>query len=536
LADPQAPREFDAVVVGAGFAGMYTLYRLREMGLSVAVVEAASGVGGTWYWNRYPGARCDSESFAYSYSFSEELQQEWEWTERYPEQAEILRYLNHVADRFDLRRNITFDTRVTRAEFHPESTQWEVTTDTGEHYVARYFITAVGCLSTASTPNIPGLTEFGGEWYHTGQWPHDGVDFTGKRVGVIGTGSTGIQAIPVIAAEAEHLTVFQRTPNYSIPSRNRPLEPAEAAEIKRNYDDIRRTQRSTTNGHPYVISDRTARSVSDEERRAIYEAGWQLGGLRLRATFKDILTDEDANETLSDFIRDKIRMVVKDPATAAKLVPYDHPFATKRPPIDTNYFEAYNRPNVDLVDVRESPIEAIEANGLRTTTGHYDLDVLVFATGFDALTGPLLAMDIRTDDGNSLREKWAEGPRTYLGLQTVGFPNLFTITGPGSPSVLTNMPTAIEQHVDWICGCIAYMRSHGMHQIQPTDEAEGKWAEQVQAAAERTLLPKAASSWYLGANIPGKPRVFLPYAGGFAEYTRRCDEVAQAGYAGFAFD
>jgi cation diffusion facilitator CzcD-associated flavoprotein CzcO len=533
LADPQAPREFDAVVVGAGFAGMYTLHRLRTMGLSVAVIEAASGVGGTWYWNRYPGARCDSESFAYSYSFSEELQQEWEWTERYPEQAEILRYLNHVADRFDLRRDITFDTRVTQAVFHPASTRWEVATDTGGTFLARYLITAVGCLSTASTPDIAGLADFDGEWYHTGQWPHDGVDFTGKRVGVVGTGSTGIQAIPVIAAEAEHVTVFQRTANYSIPSRNRPLGSDEAAEIKRNYDDIRATQRSTTNGHPYRISERTVRSVTDEERQAIYEAGWELGGLRLRATFQDILTDEDANDTLSDFIRDKIRTVVKDPETAEKLVPYDHPFATKRPPIDTNYFETYNRPNVDLVDVRESPIEAIEPDGLRTTAAHYDLDVLVFATGFDALTGPLLALDIRTDDGNSLRDKWADGPRTYLGLQTAGFPNLFTITGPGSPSVLTNMPTAIEQHVDWICDCIEYMRANGLTQMQASEAAEAGWAEQVQAAAERTLLPKAASSWYLGANIPGKPRVFLPYAGGLAEYARRCDEVARAGYQGF---
>ncbi|MHA6793890.1 flavin-containing monooxygenase [Pseudonocardia bannensis] len=531
-ADGQA-RVLDAVVVGAGFAGMYMLHRLRSLGLSVSVLEAGGGVGGTWYWNRYPGARCDSESYYYSYSFSEELQQEWQWTERYPEQPEILRYLNHVADRFDLRRDIRFGRRVTEAVFDDDTGRWQLRTDGGERYAARFFITAVGCLSSANIPRIPGLDTFEGEWFHTGRWPHEGVDFTGRRVGVVGTGSTGIQTIPVIAEQAEHLTVFQRTANYSIPARNGPMEPAFQREVKANYDAIRRKQRDSTNGHPFDVSPRSALSVSEEERRAVYEAAWKRGGLQFRATFADLLTSKEANDTASEFIRAKIRETVRDPATAEKLVPRDHPFATKRPPIDTDYFETYNRDNVTLVDVRESPIVEITRDGVRTSSASYPLDCIVFATGFDALTGPLLDIDIRGPGGRTLRDKWSEGPRTYLGLQVAGFPNMFTITGPGSPSVLTNMPTSIEQHVDWIADCIEYMRGHELERIEATEEAEDAWGEHADEAVHRTLLPMAATSWYLGANVPGKPRVFMPYAGGFATYTRKCDEVAAAGYEGF---
>jgi len=524
----------DAIIVGAGFAGLYQLHVLRDrLGLSARVLEAGGGIGGTWYWNRYPGARCDSESYYYSYSFSNDLEQEWNWTERYPEQAEILRYLNHVADRFDLRRDIQLDTKVTEARFDAGARRWMVSTAGGERYSAKFLITAVGCLSTANIPDIAGLETFKGEWHHTGRWPHDGVDFAGKRVGLIGTGSTGIQAAPIIARQAAHLTVFQRTPNYSVPARNAPMDLEAQQQIKADYAAIRQRSRMSTNGHPFEMSMRSALEVSPEERQALYDAAWERGGLRFRGTFKDILSNADANETASAFIRAKIRSIVHDPALAERLTPTDHPFASKRPPIDSDYFETFNRDNVSLVDIRATPIQEITSTGLRTTEAAYNLEVIVFATGFDAMTGPLLALDIRGENGVSLRDTWSAGPRTYLGLQISGFPNLFTITGPGSPSVLTNVPTAIEQHADWIANCILYMRERGLDRIEATAEATDKWVEHVNAAAHATLLPMASSSWYLGANVPGKPRVFMPYAGGMASYAARCEQVAAEGYTGF---
>ncbi len=532
--EPVVP-QFDALVIGAGFAGMYQLHRLRDhLGLSVRVLEAADGVGGTWYWNRYPGARCDSESHCYSYSFSSELEQDWEWSERYPQQPEILRYLNHVADRFDLRRDISFKTRVTAAAYDADANLWRVTTDTGATVSARFLITAVGCLSTANVAKIPGLETFEGHWYHTGQWPHEGVDFSGKRVGVIGTGSTAIQAIPVIAEQAAHLTVFQRTPNYSVPARNGPLTPEFQSYLKENYRTLRQTMRETVNGFDFFISERMALETPEEERQALFEQAWERGGLRFRATFKDIMMDKAANDTAANFIRAKIRAIVKDQVTAEKLSDIDHPYAAKRPPIDTNYFETYNRDNVSLVDVRAAPIERITPRGLETKDGVYPLDIIVFATGFDAMTGPLLRMNITGRDGRALRDAWNEGPRTYLGLQVPGFPNLFTITGPGSPSVLCNMPVAIEQHADFIADCIAYMRDNGLSRFEATPEATETWVAQVNEAASVTLLPQAKHSWYLGANIPGKPRVFMPYAGGMARYRSICDDVAARGYPGFS--
>ncbi len=520
-------------MIGAGFAGLYQLHLLRELGLSVKVIEAGAGVGGTWYWNRYPGARCDSESYYYSYSFSAALEQEWDWTERYPEHGEILRYLNHVADRLDLRRDIQFETRMVAAHFDEAETCWAVTTDTGEQFTTRFLITGVGCLSAANIPAIPGLETFEGRWYHTGRWPHEGVDFTGKRVGLVGTGSTGIQATPVIAAQAAHLTVFQRTPNYSVPARNGSISEAARRDIKADYAAIRQKCRASTNGHPFEISEQSALDVAPDEREARYEAAWERGGLRFRATFKDLLVNREANETASAFIRAKIGRIVQDPATAAKLTPTDHPFAAKRPPIDTGYFETFNRPNVALVDVKASPIVAITPSGIETADAAYDLDIIVFATGFDALTGPLLAMDIRGTGGQKLKDSWAAGPRTYLGLQTAGFPNLFTITGPGSPSVLTNMPTAIEQHAEWIANCIRHIGAHDLTRIEAMQDAADAWVDTVNAAANATLLPMANSSWYLGANIPGKPRVFMPYAGGMAGYAAICADVARQGYRGF---
>jgi len=525
----------DALIIGAGFSGLYQLLCLRDrLGLSAQVLEAADGVGGTWYWNRYPGARCDSESHSYCYAFSEELLQEWDWSERYPEQPEILRYLNHVADRFDLRRDIRCNTRVTAAHYDAAANRWHVTTQAGERLTAKFLIAAVGCLSTANVPAIPGLDTFAGRWVHTGEWPHEGLDFTGKRVGLIGTGSTGIQATPVIAETAAHLTVFQRTANYSVPARNVPLTPDFLRYVRENHAEIRRVMHATPNGHPFVIEDRSAFDDTPAQRQTLYAAAWEKGGLQFRATFRDLLVDKAANDTAADFIRNKIREIVKDPATAEKLADIDHPYAAKRPPIDTDYFEAFNRDNVALVDVRAAPIEAITPAGIRTRQAEHPLDIIVFATGFDAMTGPLLRMDVRGRDGLSLTKAWEAGPRNYLGLQVAGFPNLFTVTGPGSPSVLCNMPVAIEQHVEWITDCIAHMRARGLECIEPTAEAMDRWVEQVNAAANATLLPQAHHSWYLGANVPGKPRVFMPYAGGMARYRRICADVAANGYEGFA--
>lgn len=531
------PNLLDALIVGAGFAGLYQLHCLRDrLGLSALVLEAGAGVGGTWYWNRYPGARCDSESHGYCLTFSKELFEEWEWSERYPAQPEILRYLNYVADRLDLKRDIRLNTRVTAARYDEAANLWRVTAEDGTAFSARYLITAVGCLSTANVPKIPGLSAFQGRWVHTGQWPHEGVDFRGKRVGVIGTGSTAIQAIPVIAEAAGHLTVFQRTANYSVPARNAPLTSDFRKYVKDNHATIRQATRSTQNGQPFPVEDTAAFDVTPEERQKLYEKAWEKGGLQFRATFRDMLTSKAANDTASAFIKDKIREIVKDGETARKLADIDHPYAAKRPPIDTDYFETFNRENVSLVDVRAAPIEAITPTGLRTRDGReYALDIIVFATGFDAMTGPLLRMNIAGRDGLKLAEAWSSGPRNYLGLQVVGFPNLFTITGPGSPSVLTNMPVAIEQHAEWIADCIAHMRKQGIARVEPEPQAVDRWVETVNDAANATLLPLAHHSWYLGSNVPGKPRVFMPYAGGMVRYRDLCSELTRKGYEGFAF-
>ncbi len=527
--------KLDALVIGAGFGGLYQLLCLRDrLGLSVKALEAGSGVGGTWYWNRYPGARCDSESHVYWYTFSSELMREWEWSERYPGQAEILGYLNFVADKFDLKRDIQFNSRVTSAHYDDATNRWRVRTEQGETFVVKFLVTAVGCLSTANVPTIPGLRDFRGSWYHTGQWPHEGVDFTGKSVGMIGTGSTGIQAAPVIAEQAKHLTVFQRTANYSVPARNVPLTPEFKQYVKQNAQAIRSATHETYNGMAFKVEDRKAVETLPEEREKIYEAAWQRGGLQFRAAFHDMLISKEANDTAADFIKRKICSIVKDPKTAAILSNIDHPYAAKRPPIDTDYFETYNRPNVSLVDVKAAPIQRISEAGICTAETEYPVDIIVFATGFDAMTGPLLRMDIRGRDGVALKDAWKAGPHNYLGLQVAGFPNLFTITGPGSPSVLCNMPVAIEQHADWIANCIDYMRSKGLERIEALPEAVEKWVAKVNEVASQTLLPMARHSWYLGANIPGKPRVFMPYAGGMVRYREICHNVVARDYEGFA--
>jgi cyclohexanone monooxygenase len=523
---------YDAVVVGAGFAGMYMLYRLRERGFRVHVFEAADNVGGVWYWNRYPGARCDVPSLAYSYSFSEELQQEWEWTERYASQPEILRYAEHVADRFDLRRDITFGTRVTSAVFDEQSASWTVTTDTGARVSARYLIPAVGCLSATQTPQLPGAESFRGQTYHTGNWPHTPVDFTGRRVGVIGTGSSGIQAIPLIAEVAERLVVFQRTPNFSLPARNRPLTAEEIRETKSRYAQIRAEMRRTPAGALHPSTGKGVLEVSEQERIAELERRWEIGGTGFMAAFTDILRDADANRAVADFVRGKIRQIVKDPEVAERLCPKDHPIGAKRICVDTNYYETFNRPNVELVDVRATPIRELTPNGLRTSEAEYELDIIVYATGFDAMTGSLTRMDIRGPDGTSLADAWRDGAATYLGLAVAGFPNMFVVTGPGSPSVLVNCIMAAEQHVEWISDLLEHLRDRGANRIEAERDAQDEWVAHVNEVANRTLYPQA-NSWYVGANVPGKPRVFMPYVGGLNVYRERCDEVAAAGYRGF---
>jgi cation diffusion facilitator CzcD-associated flavoprotein CzcO len=524
----------DAVIVGAGFSGLYQLYRLREAGLSTRVFEAGDGVGGTWYWNRYPGARCDIQSLSYSYSFSPELEQDWEWTEKFPTQPEVLRYLNHVADRFDLRRDITFSTRVTSAYWDEAEARWTVTTDTGEVVTAQFVIMATGCLSASKLPEVPGLERYQGRTHHTAHWGKDEVRFDGLRVAVIGTGSSGIQSIPIIASQAADLTVFQRTPNFSMPALNRPLSPAEVAEMKANYREWRQAQRTSGYGVPREPATESALAVSKQERDAAYQAGWEEGDLvSLAGAFLDVLIDPAANETAAEFVRAKIRSVVTDPAVAEMLSPRTFPIGTKRPCLDTGYYETFNQPHVHLVDVRTTPLAEFTSTGLRTSDAAYEFDAIVFATGFDAMTGALKAIDIRGRDGQVLADEWRGGPRNYLGIAVAGFPNLFTITGPGSPSVLSNMVVSIEQHVEWVTDCIGHLRAGGFAAIEATPEAEAGWVQHVAEVGAMTLFP-VADSWYMGANVPGKPRVFLPYLGGVGVYRELCDGVAANGYQGFA--
>jgi cyclohexanone monooxygenase len=530
----EPPAHVDAVVVGAGFAGLYAHHRLRRLGLSIQGFEGAADVGGTWWWNRYPGARCDVESMDYSYSFSDELEQEWAWSERYATQPEILRYVNHVADRFDLRRDIQFETRVTAATWDEAAKLWDIVTDRGDRVSAQFCIMATGCLSEAKQPEIAGVDTFGGKIFHTGQWPHEGVDFSGLRVGVIGTGSSGIQSIPVIARQAAHVTVFQRTPNFTMPAKNAPLDPEAIRERKARAREHRQAMRESRAGVVVPMPEDSALRVDDEAREAKFEKAWESGTLYgMVAAFNDLLVDRDANDTAAEYVRARIREVVDDPEVAERLSPRNHPFGTKRPCLDTDYYATYNRDNVTLVDVRSTPIAAITPTGIRTATDEFGVDAIVFATGFDAMTGPLLRPDVTGAGGVKLRDKWAAGPRTYLGIATAGFPNFFTITGPGSPSVLVNMLVAIEQHVDWVGDCIAYLRTRHLASIDATAEAEDAWVDHVNAVANLTLFPMA-NSWYMGANVPGKPRVFMPYIGGLPRYTETCDAVAADDYRGFA--
>ncbi|CAG9186868.1 flavin-containing monooxygenase [Cupriavidus pinatubonensis] len=523
----------DAVIVGAGFAGLYAIKRLSDAGFSIQAFEAGDGIGGTWYWNRYPGARVDLECWDYSYSFSPELQDEWDWPERYPTSSELMRYLNHVADRFRLRESIQFNTKVTSAVFDEQANLWNVTTSDGKTVKARFFVPATGVLSVPKPPEIPGIETFGGQTYHTGRWPHHEVDFTNKRVGVIGTGSSGIQVIQALAGKCKHLTVFQRTAVFVVPAKNHPLTPAMRARVRATYGERRAISRLTRFGIAVPMSSESAVEATVEERQKKYENAWensQLLGFRM--CYGDILADEAANETVAEFIRGKIREIVKKPDVAEKLLPRGFPFGTKRPCLGDTYYSVYNRDDVELVDLRATPIERIVPDGVVTSAGLHELDVLICATGYDALTGALTQIDVRGLGGRKLTDKWSQGAKTYLGLMTAGFPNLFTVTGPGSPGPLANMSMSIEQHVDWITHCMEHLRDHNIDRIEAGHHAEEAWMQHVQEIVSRTLYLKA-NSWYLGANVPGKPQVFLPYLGGHGTYRKKCDDVAAAGYEGF---
>ncbi|MDO9711026.1 flavin-containing monooxygenase [Paracraurococcus lichenis] len=530
--------DFDAVVIGAGFSGIGALKSLRDrLGLKVRVYEAGETVGGTWYWNRYPGARCDSDSYVYCFTWDKQLLQEWEWSERYPEQPEILRYLEHVAKRHDLKRDMRFNTRVTGAEFDEARDLWTVHTDQGEAVTTRFLITAVGTLSTRNIPKVPGLDRFQGKWYHTSNFPKGGVDFTGKRVAVIGTGATAVQAIPMIAQQARHLTVFQRTANYCVPARNGKVDPDLVAKRKADYDGIVQRIRESPFGQEHWPMQKSVFDVPAEEREKIFDAMWDRGGFAFwLANFQDMLSNAEANEICADYLRRRIRRTVKDPAVAERLIPRSHYYGTKRQPLDTNYYETFNKDNVLLVDAKtDGEIERITETGIRAGGKDYPLDIVVFATGFDAMTGPLTSLNLRGRGGKTLQEAWADGPHTYLGIAVAGFPNLFTITGPQSPSVLTNMPVAIEQHIEWITDCIATMREQGRKRIEAEPAAQEAWVHHVNETISGTLFP-TANSWYMGANIPGKPRTFLPYLdpAGVGGYRKRCEEIAAKGYEGFA--
>lgn len=525
----------DAVVIGAGMSGLYMTKKLADLGFSVQAFERGGDVGGTWYWNRYPGARVDLESFDYSFSFDNDLQQDWNWSERYASQPEILRYLNHIADRFDLRRHFRFETTVTAATYDEDRLIWTVELEGGGRIDARFLISGAGVLSTPKPPELAGLSDFKGAWYHTGLWPHEGVDFSGKKVAVFGTGSSGIQVIPIVAQQASHLTVFQRTPVYCVPTDNFKLTDELRDAVKKVYPERRATARQNRYGIAADFPTTKAFEVSAEDRKKKYEEAWSEKGhlLAFRMTYADILSDEAANKTVADFFADKIKQLVKDPATAEKLTPKTYPFGTKRPCLSVAFYEAFNRDNVELVSLQETPVERVTETGILTKDGtHRDYDAMIFATGYDALTGAILRIDITGRGGRKLSDKWKDGPKAYLGLSTSEFPNFFMITGPLSPGPLNNMAVSIEQHVEWIADCLAHLRDNGVASIEADSDAEAAWFDHVQEVVGKTLYLKA-NSWYLGANVPGKPRVFIPYLGGAGAYRQTCDDVAANGYRGF---
>lgn len=534
MSEETSAETLDVLIVGAGFGGLYMLHKLRAEGFNVQVVEAAPKIGGTWYHNRYPGCRCDVESMQYSYTFSEELRNGWDWSERYAAQPEILAYANYVADTLDLRRDIVLNTRVTSAQWQADQSRWCVTAQSGQQWTPRFVVMATGCLSVPRMPNIPGVEQFQGTLVHTANWPESGLDLGQMHVGLIGTGSSGVQAATTLASSVKNLSVFQRSPAYSIPARNRPLTVPERAAFRENFAELDAWARTTGGGIMAGPATRSVLEVSDREREDILLAAWESGGaFPFGATFNDIRTNEEANKLVAEFVRSRIRHTVKNPDTAELLCAHDL-IATRRLCVDTGYYEIFNRPNVDLIDTKADAIQTITPGGIRLASGaEHALDALVLATGYDAMTGAILAIDIKGIEGQSLREAWRDGPKTFLGLTIAGFPNLFTVTGPGSPSVLSNMIRSIEHHVEWISGCLTHLRDQGQTAIMAQDKAQEEWVAHVNAIADKTLYPKAAS-WYMGADIPGKPRVFMPFAGGLPSYVKSCTEVAENGYRGFS--
>ena len=526
---------YDAVVIGAGVSGMYALHHLRGMGLSVRVYDGASDVGGTWWYNRYPGARVDGPgSPFYCYTFSDEMMKEWDWAETQSDQSAVLAYLEYVADRFDFRRDIQFETWVKDARYDEASQRWTVETSTGVTASAQFLICAVGALSTTNMPDIPGINDFAGECYHTGRWPHEPISFKGKRVAVIGTGSSGIQAIPEIAREADHITVLQRTAQYAFPAGNRPITPEDMADARENWEEVREKMIAHPGGFPFATHERKALDYTPEERRARYEKLWQRGSFKFFLDgYNDIAMSEEANASLADFVRDKIRETVKDPAIAEKLMP-DHFVMTKRPILEDGYFETYNRDNVTLVDLREDPIERFSETSVITHSGEHPIDVLVLATGYDAISGSMLRLNPKGRDGVSLADRWSNRFHNYLGLTVAGFPNLFMIHGPGSPGVFYNMPLGAERQMDWIGKCMSHLREKDLGAVEPTTESEEAWGSEVTGIANATLFPRT-DSWWTGANVPGKPRYFSAYLGGSLYYHRIAD-VASRDYDGFVFE
>jgi cation diffusion facilitator CzcD-associated flavoprotein CzcO len=529
----EAYEQFDAIIIGAGVAGLYQLYSLRKLGLKVRVYEEGGGVGGTWYWNRYPGARFDSESYTYGYSFSEELLQEWDWKEHFSAQPETERFLNFVADKFDLRRDIQLNTRVLGASFDDVENQWEVRLGDGTRARGKFLIAAAGILSAHYVPDFAGIDTFRGESFHTARWPDEKPNFAGKRVGVIGTGATGVQLITEIAKEVGHLTVFQRTPNYCAPLRNGLINAEEQKQIKASYPEIFRRTRESTGAFLHDFDPRSVFEVTPEERAAHWERLWaQRGFSKWLGNFRDVMTDPKANELYAEFVRSKIRARVKDPVVAEKLAPKDHPFGGKRIPLESGYYEVYNRDNVKLVDVRESPIERITPRGVKTRDAEYELDVIIYATGFDAVTGPLTRIDIRGEGGRLLKDKWTDGPRSLLGIQTAGFPNFFIVNA----ATFCNLPRCLEWIADWVTDCIRYVREHGYSRVAANPQAEEKWTRRAEELAERSFMTRRDSestSWAIGANIPGKKRAFLFYARPAPAYRKECEQVAAKGYEGF---
>ncbi len=524
--------QVDAVIVGAGFAGMYMLHRLRGLGLTTVIIEAAPGVGGTWFWNSYPGARVDIESRDYGYSFDPELERDWRWTERYAAQPELLRYLNHVADRYDLRRDIRFNTRVAAAHWDDSAQRWTVRTDSGEAVSSRYCVMATGCLSEPKDLDFAGTDDFKGESYRTFGYPQDGVDYAGKRVGIIGTGSSAVQTITTIAGQCVHLTVFQRTPNYCAPAHNHPLSDAEQAVWDSDRESYRARAKATPLGFFTGASEALILDTPPVEVESELERRWEQGGLLTLGAYADTGVDMKANAVIADYAARKIANIVENPALANKLTPKTYPYGTKRLCVDTGYYEVWNQENMTLVDINETPIERITATGIQTSDAHHELDAIIYATGFDAMTGTLAKIDITGRGGLPLADKWRDGPVTLLGLMIAGFPNFFTITGPGSPSVLTNMVMSIEQHVDWIAEAIDWLGTRQLGVIEAEQDAETAWVAHVREVAEMTLMSQA-NSWYMGANVPGKPRVFTPYIGGLDVYSAECARIAEAGYEGF---